>query len=129
MFQSLVGLRSLITYRIYAYLSSPVTFIHETDGSTEDPNAEDMDNESIPSPSPEDVQEQFGNNAIIEDQHVLHPPAHNSSPQQISASTSPYSCQQDRECALSHREASLMRSFIQKIAPWVRNQEYPATNQ
>lgn len=69
---------------------------------------------------------QPGYGVTAESQPILNqpgesPPSQGPEFQLNSAGASPYSPQLDQESALSHREASLMRSFIQKIAPWVSN--------
>ncbi|KAJ5618362.1 hypothetical protein N7528_007005 [Penicillium herquei] len=98
--------------------SKPVTFVLETDGSSEGGEFESSEHISLTPPCLPHTNQSAEGGGGFENRPTTHSPLQISRPQRISTSDSPYSSQSDQGSTLSHREASLMRCFIQKIAPW-----------
>ncbi|KAJ5732243.1 hypothetical protein N7493_003724 [Penicillium malachiteum] len=100
--------------------SKPVTFVLETDGSSESGEFELSREAYLTPPHLPHIDQSVECGGSFENRPTMHSPLQISRPQRISAIDSPFSSQSDQGSTLSHREASLMRCFIQKIAPWVR---------
>lgn len=102
-----------------------VTFILEADESNDDKDAETP--RERPMTPPWSAQEVLytNNDMMAEARPAMQPLSQEEGrEQQHLASACPKPCPQGQGSALSLREASLMRCFIQKIAPWVRPENF-----
>lgn len=108
--------------QVWVDVSRPVTFILETDDLNLDEPAEEIDNASpscdLTKNKAPPLSSPLFQAATPDNLPIISPSSQVPALQYNPASASPFSCQSDQDSALSHREASLMRSFIQKIAPW-----------
>ncbi|KAJ5645874.1 hypothetical protein N7490_002246 [Penicillium lividum] len=103
--------------QVWVDVSKPVTFILERDDSNESRDSEAA-RERSPTLSWSLQQHLLADIDMVEEQPVVSPLLQEASRQENPLSASPRSCVRHQGTALSLREASLMRCFIQKIAPW-----------
>lgn len=103
-----------------------VTFILEADESNDNKDAETPREKSMTPPWSAQEEVLYANNDMMSEARPTIPPLSQEGGrgQQHLASASPKPCPQGQGSALSLREASLMRCFIQKIAPWVRPERF-----
>lgn len=100
-----------------------VTFILEADESNDNKDAETPREKSMTPPWSAQEEVLYANKSEV--RSAIPPLSQGEGRgQQHLASASPKSCPQGQGSALSLREASLMRCFIQKIAPWVRPERF-----
>lgn len=102
-----------------------VTFILEADESNDNKDAETPREEPLTPPWSAQEFLYANNDMMAEARPTMQPLSQEEDKrQQHLASASPKLCPQGQGSALSLREASLMRRFIQKIAPWVRPENF-----
>lgn len=98
-----------------------MTFILEADESDDNKDAETPREGDLTPPCLVQEALHSSNCFVMEERPAIQPLSQEESREQrYSAGASPQSPTRDQNSALSLREASLMRCFIQKIAPWVR---------
>ncbi|KAJ5924993.1 hypothetical protein N7454_007632, partial [Penicillium verhagenii] len=105
--------------QVWVEVSNPVTFILENDEPNFERNIERA-REAILTPSWPSQQELqvVENEMVLEDEQAIHSQSQEATLPQRSTNIRPNSPLQYQGSSLSLREASLMRCFIQKIAPW-----------
>ncbi|KAJ5994595.1 hypothetical protein N7451_010319 [Penicillium sp. IBT 35674x] len=105
--------------QVWVDVSKPVTFILEADESNDNKDAETPRERSLTPPWSAQEVLYADNGMMVESRPAMQPLSQEEGRgQQYLASASPRPCLQGQGSALSLREASLMRCFIQKIAPW-----------
>jgi hypothetical protein len=97
-----------------------VTFILEADELNENLDIETSREGSLVPPWPAHEALHANNDIMAEERPAMQPLSQEGGEQLHPACASPQTSAQEQGFTLSLREASLMRCFIQKIAPWVR---------
>ncbi|KAJ5670947.1 hypothetical protein N7507_000074 [Penicillium longicatenatum] len=104
--------------QVWVDVSKPVTFILEADELNENQDIETPREGSLVPPWSAHEALHANNDIMAEERPAMQPLPQEGGEQLHPACTSPQTSAQEQGSTLSLREASLIRCFIQKIAPW-----------